>query len=423
MSVFKYIKKNLATTIRKSPVIFGLYVICCVVSVLVVLFSHGVYQNYKSKISGGGDGNVGPNGLPFSGQSNVCFGNITEEQLYETEGYEDYYHYRGDGTSTLGQFRQVLELLDEKTKTECTGFAIYYDKKSTNTEEYIFNAPDYEGFVPGSYVDRLESRLEYDKEAHAYGLYNTYVKNHMYAHVEGKYISQEQEINGEHVIVIPYDSEDKTQSELIGQTVTYLGQQYEVVGLFHGNFQVPFSTIPDDLTFDDISLLVDKPMTTYAYRHLKAAFEEVYGDYVNFPELYTIDETEQTFYASIIMMSVVLSALSAIILAILYRYIIFTRRKTMSILRLNGCTRFKIRLMYLIEIMGTSIGIFVGCAYAYHKLILPKLTLVIERITEVYTFDTYLYVFAVFVSVLFVVINIMISLQLDKQPVNMFKRR
>lgn len=422
MKTLKYVFKNLKVTLKKSPVIFGLYVICCVVSVFVVLFSHGVYQNYKVKTIGGSDENLGPNGLPILGYSDVTFGNLIEETLQEHNGYEPYYQYVGDGKSTLGQFRQVLALLDEKTKTECTGFAIFYDIDCINTDEYRFDYPGFEKFIEENYL-MLESRLEYDKQAHAYGLYNTFVKNSRDSFVAGSYLSQEQEVNGEHVIVIPKNDEIKNQYDMIGETVRFLGQQYEVIGVHHLGYTVPFATIPDDLTFDSIGLLVDKPMTTYAYRHLKDAFEKVYGDYVNFPELYTIDETEQTFYVSIMMISVVLSALSAIILAILYRYIIFTRRKTMSILRLNGCTRFRIRIMYLIEIMGTSIAIFAGCAYAYHKLILPKLTLMISRIAEVYSFNTYVYVFAVFVSVLFVVINIMISLQLDKQPVDMFKRR
>ena len=152
------------------------------------------------------------------------------------------------------------------------------------------------------------------------------------------------------------------------------------------------------------------------------AFEDVYGDYVNFPEMYTVDTEEKTFYVSIMMISVVLSVLAAIILAILYRYIIFTRRKTMSVMRLNGCTRGRIRLMYLIEIIGSATFIFALCALAYHKLILPRLTYLIDRIGEVYSLNTYLYIYGVFIGVLFVVINIMISTQLDRQPVNMFRR-
>ena len=155
---------------------------------------------------------------------------------------------------------------------------------------------------------------------------------------------------------------------------------------------------------------------------MKQAFEDVYGDYVNFPEMYTVDTEEKTFYVSIMMISVVLSVLAAIILAILYRYIIFTRRKTMSVMRLNGCTRGRIRLMYLIEIIGSATLIFALCGIIYQKLILPKLTSLIDRIGEVYSLNTYLYIYAIFTGVLFVVINIMISTQLDRQPVNMFRR-
>ena len=94
----------------------------------------------------------------------------------------------------------------------------------------------------------------------------------------------------------------------------------------------------------------------------------------------------------------------------------------MSVMRLNGCTRGKIRLMYLCEIIGSATLIFAGCAIVYQKLILPRLTYLIDRIEEVYSWGTYLYIYGVFIGVLFVVINIMISTQLDRQPVNMFRR-
>ncbi len=143
---------------------------------------------------------------------------------------------------------------------------------------------------------------------------------------------------------------------------------------------------------------------------------------MNMPEMETIDEDNQTFYASIMMISVVLSALAGITLAILFRYIVYSRRKTLAIMRLNGCTRFKARVMYLVESLGSSSILYVLSAFGFDRFILPKLTRFFPNILEVYSKFTYLYIYAVFIGVLFVIVNIMISLQIDKQPVNMFKK-
>ena len=433
----RYIFKNIKITAAKSPAVFVMYILSCVVAVVVVMFSHGVYQNYQTKVTELDEGkNIGPSGNMIMAYTPITFGNITEEHIDEPGDdknelqYEPYKYYKADGKTTVGDVRKVLAKLDEKTKTEFDGFFIWCDTPDTFKEhpDYDFDFGENKKYFLNEseenspvFLPETSIRIEYRKELGIFSFHKFAARNVGDA-VSGEKISDKNEQNGDNVMVLKSESWD---NEIIGKTVRFFGKEYKVIGLVGSvadPIQVPFSTIPDDVIIKDVNIMPDKPISTYAYRHMKQAFEEVYGDYVNFPEMYTVDSEEKTFYMSIMMISVVLSVLAAIILAILYRYIIFTRRKTMSVMRLNGCTRGRIRLMYLIEIIGSATLIFALCAVVYHKLILPKLTSLIDRIGEVYSLNTYLYIYGVFIGVLFVVINIMISTQLDKQPVNMFRR-
>lgn len=437
MVIFNYIVKNMINTVRKTPAVFIMYVLSCIVSVTVVMFSHGVYQNYQTKVTELEEGkNIGPNGGMMVAYPPITFGNVTNVETFENEGadpndkYEPNTWIFADGATTVGDFRKVLSKLDEKSKNEFGGFFILYDFRKIFElyPEYNFDAGENSGLYKISEFDgatgftiNMTSRIEYVKELNTFSYHRLAAQNEGSA-ASGKLISDENELNADNVIVLRDLSWD---SEIIGKRVHLFGKEYEVIGIAEQGFNtvdVPFSSLPNDLIIQSVNIQANKPISTYCYRHMKQAFEDVYGEYVNFPEMYTVDTEEKTFYVSIMMISVVLSVLAAIILAILYRYIIFTRRKTMSVMRLNGCTRGRIRLMYLIEIIGSATFIFALCGLAYHKLILPRLTYLIDRIGEVYSLNTYLYIYGVFIGVLFVVINIMISTQLDKQPVNMFRR-
>lgn len=406
MNTVKYISKNIAVSAQKSSVIFALFIICCIVSVLVILFSHGVYQNYETLLTFEDE-----NWNFVESSPDISFGEITDSYVDEDAQLTN---YLGDGESTLGEFRQVLDLMDDKTKSSFTGFCMTYNFKD------IYN------FYPESTVRGedemnllLSSRIEYDSSAHEYGLYSSLTEN---IHTEyGRYITQEDELSANPVLYLPYGCDRK----LIGEKVKFLDREYQVIGVDSEvgiEYIVPFSTLPDDLTFASVGLLTDKVITTDTYRKIKEAFTTVYGDNVNFPDFKTADTTEQTFYVSIMLISVALSVLSAINLSILFRYIMLTRRKRLAIFRLSGCTRRKARIMYLGEVAGISIIIFAVCSILYNYILMPKLTFAFPKIQAVYSFKTYLYLFAIFIVILLMAINIIFSFQVEKQPVDMFKK-
>ena len=394
----RYIFRNILHSLRQNTLISLLYLLCTAAAVFAVLFSHGVYQNYStdtyiSEISADQE------------QAYYSFGEKLER--IENEGTVS---WRGDGKGTVGEFRKVLELLDDDVKESFTGFFLSYSLKQYEMAEW------------------MNGRLEYHTEEHRYGLYWEYLDN---THVTyGRYFTANEDFSGARVAVIrnyPI-GESPAPKASVGDKITLFGAEYEVVGIWSesdagsDDLAVPFATLPDDMPIKSVSFLEGKVITTKAFDAVNNAMKQVFGENVNIPEMETADVTEVKFYTSIVIISVVLSAIAAVTLMILFRYIIFTRRKMISILRLAGCTRGRAAVMFISEAVGVSVLIFGLCAAAYHKLILPRLTFFFPKITEVYTAQTYLYIFAVFTGVLLLTMTVMVSLQLERQPVDMFRK-
>lgn len=394
----RYIFKNIIHSLRSNTLICLLYVVCTAAAVMAVLFSHGVYQNYSTDVYISGVSSD-------QKQAYYSFG----EKLDRIENSKTV-SYRGGGRAAVGEFRQVLALLSDDVKESFQGFFVKYDTRSYGMDEY------------------MHGRLEYHAEVGRYGLYKEFTDN---THVTfGRYISDEEEYQGAKVCVMhSYPINDSpAPAAFVGDKITLFGSEYEIIGMWSesdagsDDLSVPFASLPDDMPVSSISFLEGKVITTKAFNAVNDAMKQVFGDNVNIPEMETADVTEVKFYTAIVIISVVLSAIAAITLMILFRYIIFTRRRMISVLRLAGCTRGRAAVMFIAEAVGVSVLIFGLCAVIYHWLILPGLTFFFPKITEVYTIQTYLYIFAVFTGVLLLTMTVMVSLQLDRQPVDMFRR-
>ena len=428
MYILKYTLKNIRASLKGSAMLCGMFIVCTACAVFAVIFSHGVYQNYSSE-SVVEDISKKQMGVQISFGENIIDEAIavqydTNEQNEETETTVGT-NYIADGTSTIGQLREALGLLDEKTKESFSGgaFVINYEE----FDEYL--SSDIEFYPP---VSELCCRLEYDTEARQYGLYRKYCDNVKLLY--GRLLTQEEELSGAHVAVVPAqitDPEDsssaiETPKEVLGQHIKLFGEDYEIIGVFDprtpGGFQVPFVNIPDGLRFSDFTFLNDKVITTQTYDKIKQAFKEIYGDEAHFPVFETVDETEFKFYSTVVMTSVVLSMVAAITLAILFRYIVYERRRTIAVLRLSGLTRSGAVIMFLIEVCGISTLIYLVCAAVYHHLLLSGLTAFLPKIREVYSLRTYCYIYGVFIGVLMAIMAVMLVRNVEKQPVDMVRK-
>lgn len=423
----KYILKNIKTTIAKTPMLAFLMVLCLTVSTFVILYSHGAFQNYKTE-------------------------KLMEEKKLEAQ--DIMIDFNEASPSTAGEFRQFVSMLSEETKEGFTGFFFYavpdrtkmqfwtdfiYDdyleyrknfdeeaELSGNKEQYYadngmdINAP------PDPVTDKsynyplLTFRLEYHSESGEYGLYKEYLENQTVD--SGEMYTEEDEISGAAVAMLPQNC-----SDFVGKSVDILGKEYTVVGT-EGNgmisqILVPFNSVSDDLTFNFIDIMVNSVLTTPVYEDMRSCFEAVYGERAVFPEIETVDVTEVRYYNSIMMIAVIIAVISAVNLAILFRYILASRSKSLSVMRICGCTKNRARRMYICEIIGISSAVYLICALIFNTAVLPQLTKYYQYVKEVYTFKTYLYMFGIYIAAIYVSANIMTAIHLHTAPVSMLRER
>jgi hypothetical protein len=423
----RYILKNIRNTTAKTPMFAFLLVLCLSVSTFVILYSHGAFQNYKTE-------------------------KIMEEKKLETEDIT--IDFDSDNPSTAGEFRQFVSMLSEETKEGFKGFFFYAVPDRTKMQfwtDYIYDdyvesrkefdeeaelSGDKEKYYEDNGMDinapldpttdysinypLFMFRLEYHSDSGEYGLYSEYLENQTIT--EGRMITEDEEESGAAVAVFPPNGAD-----FVGKSVDILGKEYTVIGTegdgMISEILVPFNSVSDDLTFDFLGIMVSDVMTTPVYEDLKSCFETVYGDRAQFPELETVDVTEVRYYNSIMAIAVIIAIISAVNLAVLFRYILSSRNKSLSVMRIYGCTKNKARVMYIAEIICVSAAIYWICAYIYSAVFLPWLTNFYQYIKEVYTAKTYLCMFGIYIAAIYLSANIMTVIHLHKAPISMLKER
>lgn len=334
----KYVFINLKNFAVKNVLIFILFIVCAVTDVLIILFSHGAFQNFKAS-------------KDFEKQKKYVFNyTFSFGDIIDTQEDSDgrILSYFGTDSITPVQLREVLDKLDDNSKASMPGmyFGLMFDQDELKIDEC---------FDGGQPYLMSAVRIQYDKELNDYSLYESYVDNMSIR--KGRYFTKEEYASDENLVVLPSGAKD----DMIGKNVELLGKSYKVIGIF-GNtvqeeFQVPFKTLGDNCTISSISFLDDNALDTESFFKLKKAFSEVLTCNVNFPPIETIDMAEIKFYNSVIFMSVAVAIASAINLAMLFRYIIRSRAKQTAIFMLCGCTSNKIRRMYIAEIGMISVGV------------------------------------------------------------------
>lgn len=405
-----YILKNIKQFSTKSTMIFVLFVVCEISAVLIILFSYGTFNHFQA------EKDIESKKIDQQ-QFSISFGNIVDT-IKDESGNTLYYF--GDGVITVDQFRQVLDKLNDKTKSRLPGFYFtidYNDKgflKYLNNDEMVIQTNDED---ISDVLLPMEFRLEFNENLNDYSLYEEFLNNLSMS--EGRYFTYEEYAGDENLIVLPING----KKEYLEKTVELLGKKYTVIGIADSGTNVPFKTVGGDNTIKDISILDDNVIMIQDYYKLREAFVSVMGDQVLFPPVNAVDFSEIKFFNSIIYISVALAVVSAINLAILFRYVLNSRRKQLAIFLINGCTRNKLRRMYIIEILMISVTVFLVFSCVYHFVILPKLSFFFDYIRDVYNFKIYIYMFVIYLISIYIFLNIVIVSGNHKSPVVLLKER
>ena len=422
----KYVLKNLKQFVTKNRLVFVLFIFCQIVSILILLLSYGVYMNYKESYD---QEFLSTKGLYYDGYAS---GKEQGEKLDKNEF--DYMLF----VVELNNYYNPLTHADvEPFYTELTD---YFDKKldymmlqfftqPMTMEDYAYYCNEYKS-VPvstvlfiakhdGEYTFEKTSRY---KDENSYGTLST-----------GRWFTDSELQSGEAVCIADLDSikndilEPATIREENGETyITLCGIEYKVIGkMARGAWIIiPFTSAPKDMyLWDNFCVKFTEPLTVEEYNKYISLVKKYFGDMVDDDtlEVATVNIDKQYFYNTNIWLSVIIALAAAVNLAVLYRYVLMTRRKTLAIFRLVGAKKNKIRRIYIAETLGISVVVFALCAVLFNYAVLPWLIKYYPYCSEVYSLKVYGIMFLIYTLVSYIVLNIMIITHISKSPVKLLR--
>ncbi len=363
-----YILKNLKSFIKNNTFIFVLFLLCQFVSVFVMFFSYGIIHNYS---------------------------NVQKEEVLKSQIVEINF----DESIKLRDLKKVINRLGNDVFTPLDRISImsFY-----NGIPIVFN-------------------MEYDN-----GL--TFSKDVYYENIEpylfeGRIFTEEEYRLGKNVAIISLSLLEEGQYEYLG-TIQVFDNEYKIIGIEEDSPQsilIPYISAPDEL--DTIAFVLNyKYLPTRAhFLTMRDNFLEVFGDNVNFPEFQTLDVEEISFFNTISLTAIVIGLLASVNLAVLFRYILSTRRKTLAIFRMGGCTKGKATATYIAEILMISLPVFFVVLLFFDTGILPLVDNLFPHMVNAFSPLVYLFMFIVYTGVVCLVLYLMILRFVSRSPVSLFR--
>lgn len=394
--MLKYVFKNVISLITKETTIFVIVIICQISSILLSLFSYGVFQNYKAETN----------------QININNDVIENEDDWPEFGYD-----LGISKKNPVEYKTIHDLCEEVGNLLKDKVANLY----IECNKSVMMSLDY---VNGVY----KPTEEYYKNTAARGEW-----------VDGEWFTDEQIASNEKVCVASevmkedYVNPDKELNlKKISKAVKkgdeyYInisGDEYLVIGFLSDQcpdiVMVPWGVLPDNYPIQDTPYFYfNRQLTQREYDSLIAIYEKYFPDRMGAPapELEIYDPEQVYYYKTNMAISLFIAIVSAINFALLFNYIFDKRKHTLAVLRLNGCTANKARRMYLTEIMIIMIPLLLVCTLVFNRFILPWIDGLFPYINQVYSLEIYGIMAGMYVAVSYVIMNIMIIIHLRETPV------
>ncbi len=409
----KYVLKNLKQFATKNKLVFVLFIFCQIVSILILLLSYGVYMNYKENYdkeflsTAGlyGDGIWGDYGKEYSK-------NDSSYMWFPIELDIDNY------SKTMGEiepfFIEITDYFDKKLDY----VELCFLPKHLTYKELQHYTNDYDDRVPTQILTMLAKHDgEYTFERTS--LPSTYQAQGTL--LSGRFFTDEEIQNGEPVCIADIESIKRNinnkmvtiREENAETYVNICGKEYRVIGTakLFDLVLIPFINAPKNLYASyAMSVKFNEPLTVKEHNKYVSLTKKYFGDMVNDEDLEvaTVNIDKQYFYNTNIWLSVIIALAAAVNLAVLYRYVLMTRRKTLAIFRLVGAKKNKIRRIYIAETLGISVVVFVLCAVLFNYAVLPWLIKYYPYCSEVYSLKVYGIMFLIYTLVSYIVLNIMI---------------
>jgi ABC-type antimicrobial peptide transport system permease subunit len=402
-----YIFINIKNFAKNNTLMFVLLIVMEFFATAIVLFSYGVYNNFKFEQSAQF---VEASDIKITFSDNITLGEIkkvmndvSRDILCESSEICLNSTYFADGS---GDFERCL-IEDIRS---CVHDGVY---DITIPEENIADI----------YIDMKynpETDL-YEYEPEAYEIYSKHTS-------EGEFLPYDDYSKGEKYLMYCRGEEGNNMQYAIGSTVTVCGEEYKVLGRYStlhdvqpNRLDISYYAAPDSMQIDSLSYYFEGFVPKKTFNEVTSLFKIEFGDNVttNDPDDFLVDE--HSYYSTVMLISLMFILVSAINFALLFRYILGVRNRSISIFRIEGCRRIKAVKMFAGEFALISLICFSVSTLVYNFAALPKLKNLFEYMDYIYSWKTYLIIFVMYMLVIMLTVIVMILRFIKKTPLNQIK--
>ena len=343
----KYILKHIKSLICTQTLFFILLILSVFGSSVIMLFSFGVYHNFRMKTA---DFTDAERNLDFSfsekDDNNEPFplGAVQEE------------------------LRGCIEMLDGLGALQGTELiAVNYYDPALKLKVGVMSR-----FLVQNGIYTVYSELE---------------KNLIQSGTckSGRFYTPDEYARGDSV-VLAAESELNAEGRML-----LFGQEFEPVMILspYTFSDVPFPAVPGDASLLSMTVMYERPPAAQTVNTLMETVAQTFGDRVILPEFDAITQEQYYFYRTILVIALLIAAAAAVNLVILYHYIFLRRTKTMAVYMLCGCTKQRAVLLYFGEILLLTLPLFLLSALLFHFGIMPLFAHSMPYLAEAYSVKLY----------------------------------
>lgn len=388
----KYILKNITNFIKTDTFVFFISILTVFVSVTMIHFSYGIFQNYEYEKQNIESGEKSIGLLPTYECERVGY-------IVGVGGLGWHYNPSFENPITVGELKEFFMKLDPY---------LYPDITSIGVRVCVDNYPVYcnFGLSEAGFVTSPEEN-EYSK-------------------INGTRYTDEDFLAGAKVVyVCDYNNEDApTIEELLYERDNHYimldGELYEIIGFHDGmpdSVRAIITSLPDDATIQQgFNIAFSRYVNARDYNHIGSIAKEVFGDRIELRDIGLPDPDTIKIYNTILIVAVVITLIAAINYAILYSYILKKRSRQIMCMRLCGMKYSQAVLLYLGENILISLPVYIATVICFIKKVLPWMAGKYSYALDTFNNNVYIMFFAIYFAVsLFILLFMILKVIRKKQ--------
>ena len=358
--------RNLRSFLRGHPLFFLLTVLCITASAMLMLFGYGMYQNY-----------------------------MLEQQAFDANSTTVFFDHPAFNSedSTLRQKSNVMKAeLDRCLK----GIS---DDTMNQIECFTVDVYDNRNDIPTLLSGGAFTHFHVH-DGQFLPVYEVYENGAQWKGASGRFFTDGEYAGGKKLVTLPPNMPLPAQDGFyqIGDAFTLGGTEFTVIALLGAFPTAVYTALPDTMLIGTVQIRFLRPPTYAQYTEVRQAFTAVAGRLVMTGYTPFYDE-DYWLYHTILLVSVLIAAVAAFNLVVLYQYILLKRQKTLAICQLCGCTKGRAILMYSAESVLLMIPSYVLAAVSFHFILLPLLKRFFPYMATAYSLRLYAVAFIILISV------------------------